>query len=410
VDAEAAPAATDWLVPDHVPEELIHPFDHWSDPSYIADPIGYFDPLRRRFRVFWSPRLGGFWCLTRYDDIHSAFQQPDLFSSRLTNIPGREVRLLPISLDPPEHTKYRRVLNKPFGPAAIEDLSGQIRQRCADMVDAVVRNGPRVDFIDALAQPLPTTMFCQLLGLPMEDVEKFLEWNYTILHVSGTPERAARFQQANEELNLFLNDLVAFRKTHPGDDLVTRMLSEEVDGRPLTHAEALAMAYLLFMAGLDTVTSALGWSWKFLAEHPAHRQQIVDDPALIPGAVEEILRCYSFVEDARTLTRDAEFAGVTMRAGDRIMLPTSSAGRDESQFPHALEVDFHRYPNRHIAFASGPHRCLGSHLARAELHIAMEEWHRRITNYRIAAGAEIVFHGGAVVGPDTLPLEIVKAD
>src|SRR6202011_1207004 len=129
---------------------------------------------------------------------------------------------------------------------------------------------------------------------------------------------------------------------------------------------------------------ALGWCWKFLAEHPEHRQQIVDDPSLIPNAVEELLRYNAFVEDSRTVTRDIEFAGVTMKAGERVMLPTSSACRDEAEFPDALTVDFHRAPNRHIAFAAGPHRCLGSHLARAELHIAMEEWQKHIPSYRLA--------------------------
>jgi cytochrome P450 len=396
-------------VPPYVPEDLIHPLDHYNSPDFIADPIAYWDALRDRFRVFWSPLLGGFWCLTRYDDIHAAFQQADLFSSRITSIPGREVRLLPISLDPPEHTKYRRVLNRPLAPVAVEELSLQIRRLCSRLVDGVVERGGIVDFMDALAQPLPTTVFCKLLGLPVEDVERFLEWNYAVLHVQGTPEGIARFNEANEELNRFLNGLVAQRRESPSDDLVSMLLDSSVDGRSLTHEEVLDTTYLLFMAGLDTVTAALGLAWKFLAEHPTHRRQIVDDPSLIPNAVEELLRCFSFVEDCRTLTRDAEFAGVAMRAGDRIMLPTSSAGRDEAQFPDAATVDFHREPTRQLAFAAGPHRCVGSHLARAELHIAMEEWHRRITDYRIPEGASVAFHGGAVVGIDTLPLEILAA-
>jgi cytochrome P450 len=398
--------ASDWVVPDHVPADLVVPLDHWNGPDFLANPTGFWDPLRDRFRVFWSPLLGGFWCLTRYADIHEAFQQPDLFSNRYINIPGREVRLLPISLDPPEHTKYRRVLNRPFAPTQIETLSARIRDLCKELVDNVAQKDS-CDFMEALAQPLPTQIFCQLLGLPPEDVAKFLDWNYTILHIAGDPEHQKRQVQANEELNVFLNELVTYRKTHPSDDLVTLLLHSNLEDEPLSDGDALAMTYLLFLAGLDTVTSGLGWTWWFLAQHPGHRRLIVEDPDLIPNAVEEILRYFSFVEDSRTLTRDTEFAGVHMKEGDRIMLPTSSASRDEAQFPNAQVVDFHREPNRHIAFAAGPHRCLGSHLARAELRIALEEWHKRIPDYRITEGGEVIFHGGAVVGLDTLPLDLV---
>jgi cytochrome P450 len=179
----------------------------------------------------------------------------------------------------------------------------------------------------------------------------------------------------------------------------------EVDGERLTQDEAYAFTYLLFMAGLDTVTNSLGFTWMFLAQHPGHRRQIVEDPRIIPDAVEELLRYYSFVGITnRTVSRDLEFAGVAMRGGDRIMLPTSAAGRDDEQFPDAQVVDFGREPNRHLAFAAGPHRCLGSHLARAELRIALAEWHRRIPEYRIA-GTGVTYHGGALGGPTALSLE-----
>jgi len=393
-------------VPDHVSADLVYPLDHWNGAAFVEDPLSFWDGLRDDRRVFWSPFHGGFWCLTRYEDIHEAFQRPDLFSSRLTNIPGREVKLLPISLDPPDHTKYRRLLNQPFSPARIDVLIGTIAERCQALLDGLAgQNG--CDFIDAFGKALPTSIFIDLLGLPPEEIEQFMAWNHTILHVHGDAEGQALQRQANEELSVYLSELVAVRKTARADDLISVLIPLEIDGRPLADEETIALAYLLFMAGLDTVTSAMGWSWKFLAEHPAHRQQIVDDPSLIPAAIEELLRFHSFVQDARTLSRDAVFAGVEMKAGDRIMLPTASADRDEDQFPDAMTVDFQRDPNRHIAFAAGPHRCVGSHLARAELRIAMTEWHARIPHYRLTPGAEVHIHGGAVVGLDQLPLDFV---
>jgi cytochrome P450 len=404
----SAPSAPAPPVPDHVPPELVHPLDQWNGPDYLADPVGYWDGVRERFRVFYSPHHGGFWCLTRYDDVHEAFQRTDLFSNRFVNIPGRPVRLLPISLDPPEHTKYRRLLNKPFSPMQIERLKARIRELAGSLTE-VAGSLERFDFMDVFAARLPTQVFLQILGLPLDAEQRFLEWNYVIIHVQGGAEADARQKQANDDLGAYLTAAVAERACSPRSDLISELLPSEIDGRPLEPAEAVDMVYLLFMAGLDTVIAALAWCWRYLAEHPEQRARILEQPALIPDAVEELLRYYSFLQPTRTVTRDLEFAGVHMRAGDRLMLTPGSVGRDRRHFPHAGEVAFDRSANRHIAFGAGPHRCLGSHLARAELVIAMDEWHKRIPHYRIPEGETVRFHGGAVTGPDYLPLERLPA-
>jgi cytochrome P450 len=392
-------------IPDHVPTELIHGLDHWNGEEFLADPMGYWDSVRQQYRVFWSPHHGGFWCLLRYEDIYEAFRRPDLFSSRYTNIPGREVRLLPISLDPPEHTRYRRMLGRPFSPQSIQRLAAKVRERCLDLVHAL--EGQReCDFIESFAKALPTAVFCELLGMPTAELPKFLEWNHVILHVHGDGANAQRQAQANEDLAAYLAELVQHRRSGLGDDVISQLLMAEVDGYRLTDQEVLAIAHLLFMAGLDTVTASLSWTWQFLATHPGHRQQILDDPGLIPGAVEELLRYQSIVEDSRTVVTDVEWAGVRMRAGDRVMLPTTAASRDPDAFPDPLTVDFRREPNPHIAFASGAHRCLGSHLARMEMLEALAGWHAHIPHYRLKPGARIPYHGGAIIGLDALLLEL----
>jgi cytochrome P450 len=393
-------------VPAHVPPSVVHPFNHWNTPEYLADPLGFWDDMRHRHRVFWSPRLGGFWCLTRYADIFAAYQRADLFSSNPTvAIPARPVRLVPLTLDRPEHTAYRRLLNQSFAPTRVDELSVEIRARCVELTEAAA-SSVALDFMKALAEPLPSGIFCKLLGLPATEIDRFIAWNDTIIHVAGDPQSAERQREANATLNVYLNELVGFRKAHPEDDLVSWLLGSTLDGRPLTDQEVLDMTYLLFMAGLDTVTLALGWSWHFLATHPEHRRQLVEEPGLIPNAVEELLRAQAFVTPARTVTRDAVFAGVQMRAGDRIMLPNASANRDEEQYPDALAVDFRRESIRHLGFAAGPHRCAGSHLARAEMRIALEEWHRRIPEYRVPEGAQLRHRGGADIGLEALPLEL----
>jgi cytochrome P450 len=393
-------------VPDHVPPALVHHLDQWNGSEYLVDPISWWDGVRDDRRVFWSPYHGGFWALTRYEDVHQAAQRYDDFSNRLVNIPGRDVRLPPISLDPPEHTTYRRLLNQPFSPMNIEQLTGQIRGLATDLVDGI-KTKQQFDFMDDFANPLPTQIFSQMLGLPLDEATKFIEWNYTIVHVQGGEEGNRRQQQANAELGAYLTDLVALRHAQPEKDLISALLPVEIDGRAITEAETVAMTYLLFMAGLDTVIAALGWCWRFLADNPTHRQRIIDEPSIIPNALEELLRYHSFLATTRTVTHDFEFAGVSMKEGDRVMLGIPSAGRDEAQFDNAHVVDFDRKHNRHMAFTVGPHRCVGSHLARAELTIALDVWHQQIPHYRITEGETIQFHGGAVAGPDNLPLTLL---
>jgi cytochrome P450 len=398
----------EFSVPDHVPPELVHYLDQWNGPDYLADPIGYWDTVREEYRVFYSPAHGGFWCLTRYDDVHEAFQRTELFSNRFVNIPGRPVRLLPISLDPPEHTKYRRLLNRPFSPAQIERLTHRIREMAVNLVEPLTKV-ESCDFMEDFASRLPTQVFCEILGLPLEAERKFLDWNYVIVHVQGDEEGNARQKQANDELGVYLADLVAQRAHAPRQDLISELLPLTIDGRPLSAAEAVDIVYLLFMAGLDTVISALCWAWRYLAQHDEQRARIVKDPSLIPSAVEELFRYFSFLQPTRTVATDVEFAGVRMLAGDRVMLTPGSVGRDERHFADAGIVELDRPANRHIAFGVGPHRCLGSHLARAEMVVAMQEWHQRIPDYRITKGATIRFHGGAVVGPDNIPLDLTPS-
>jgi cytochrome P450 len=405
---ESATTLVETPRPAHVPAELVHPVEHYNSEKFLDFPVAYWDDVRDRHRVIWSPYHGGFWCLTRYEDIHNAFQRPDLFSSRMQAIPGREIRMLPISLDPPEHTAYRRLLNRPLSPANMANMEPDIRALARKLIDDI-EAGDGCDFVQAFAKPLPTEIFLRLLGLPAERLPEFLEWNHTILHVQDDEAGDAAKKAAGAQVGAYLAEYIEHRKVEPGTDLISDLLQAEIEGVRLSDEDVHGFAMMLFLAGLDTVTAALGWCWNFLAENPGHRQQIIDDPTLIPEAIEELLRVHSFVTDGRYIMQDCEFAGVEMKAGERIMLPTGTAGRDSHQFPDAELVDFQRSPNRHLAFAAGPHRCVGSHLARLELRVALEEWHARIPNYRLAPGTKPKFHGGGVAGPDELLLDFSQA-
>ncbi|HEY0398476.1 MAG TPA: cytochrome P450 [Acidimicrobiia bacterium] len=382
-------------------------FDYHHDPRIASDPFGVFDAARGQ-RAFQSSMYGGYWVLTEAADIRDAFQHPELFSSRITGIPPtpRPRRLLPLELDPPEHGVYRHPLAAVFSPQAVARLEPAIRATCVGLLDRLAAQGA-CEFLADFAVPFPTTIFVELLGLPAAEATRFAAWNHALLHAHDRPEVRA---DAKAQIAGYLDELVTrrmaevARREGRGDDLFAVLTQADVDGRPLTKDEIFDYAFLLFIAGLDTVTAALGFSFAYLAANPEHRKALVADPGLIPAAVEELLRAFSVVNPARTVTRDMEFAGACLREGDRVLLSTVLANRDPAEFDDATGVRFDRTSNRHLAFGAGPHRCLGSHLARCELKVALEEFHRRIPDYRIADGAVIRSHGGGAMGVDHLPL------
>jgi cytochrome P450 len=388
--------------PDHVPAELVRDVDHVFGADFLADPFAAFRTLRDQ-HVLWSPHHGGYWILTRAEDIRAALQQPELFSSAATGIPAhvaRKEKLAPLELDPPEHTAYRRVIAPLFAPKAVTVRTAAISDTCVGLIDGFSDRG-RAEFVTEFAEPFPTRIFTNILGLPAAEAPRFVQWNATLLHSQDQPEVR---REAGIEINDYLRELIAARRAAPRDDVVSALLGGEIDGRPICDDEVQNICFLLFVAGLDTVTAALTWCFHFLAQNPDHRRQLVADPAILPGAVEELLRVHSFINPARTVTRDLEFAGVSMRKGERILLSTVLAAQDPEEFPDEAQVRFDRTANRHLAFGAGPHRCAGSHLARDEIGTALAQWHARIPDYAIAEGAELSIHAGGAMGIDRLPL------
>jgi cytochrome P450 len=381
---------------------LVRDVDHVFGADFRADPFAAFRALRDQ-RVLWSPNHGGYWILTRAEDIRSALQQPELFSSSATGIPAhvsRKEKLAPLELDPPEHTAYRRAIAPLFAPKAVTARTAAIADTCAGLIDGLAGRG-RAEFVGEFAEPFPTRIFTNILGLPAAEAPRFVSWNSKLLHSQDRPEVR---REAGIEINDYLRELIAARRTDPRDDVVSALLAGEIDGRPIADEEVQNLCFLLFVAGLDTVTAALTWCFRFLAQHPEHRRQLIDTPELMPGAVEELLRVHSFINPARTVTRDLEFAGVAMRKGERILLSTALAAQDPDEFPDEATVRFDRTSNRHLAFGAGPHRCAGSHLARDEIITALTQWHARISDYEIAPDAELTIHAGGAMGLDRLPL------
>ncbi|WP_246178580.1 cytochrome P450 [Actinomadura decatromicini] len=377
------------------------------DPGVAGRPVGaahaLFDELRGLHPVVRSDR--GFWVLTRYDAIMDACRSPGLFSNSAISALDADpaYRWIPEMLDPPEHTVWRRLLRPLFTPARARAMRDDAERRCADLVDGLAAQGT-CDFVADFARVFPTSIFLELMGLPAERLPEFLAWENAILHTPSSEGGEAR-RTTMADVAACFTELIAARRRDPRDDIVTAALSFRVGDRPVADEELLSLFVLLFLAGLDTVSAALSYAFWHLARHDADRTRVANDPGVVPSAVEELLRAYAIVVIGRKVTRDAEVHGCPMKAGDMVLLPLAAADRDPRAFPDAHVVDLDRHPNRHIAFGAGPHHCLGAHLARLELQIAIREWHARIPDYRVPDGARVTEHAGQVLGLESLPLE-----
>jgi cytochrome P450 len=397
-------------------DTILHRDDwvHNRDEALIAEPFTEWARLGESARAV-STEAGDWtvWFLLHGEDIRGALQDPAQFSSHsiAPYSPEGPIMMIPEQLDPPEHGKYRQLLSAHFSPQRIAAMEPEIRRFCAELIDGLQGRG-ECDVDADFGRLFPTTIFLRMMGTPAEGAEEFLAWMNTMTRAQSAAEEGVEMtmemmSEAGEvmgQLMEYMNSVVAERRAEPKDDIVSYLLTCEVDGRPLDDEELRTMLLLLYVAGLDTVAGELGYAFLHLANHPEHRRMVVERPETIPAFMEEILRTNAIVTTARLVTSDTEFAGCPMKKGDRLVLPTAAANLDAAEFddPFAFVPD--RDPNRHITFGAGPHRCLGSHLARLELRIAMEEWHARIPDYRVADGAALKNRVGGVGGLAGLPL------
>lgn len=335
--------------------------------------------------------------VTRHTDVMDTLRDAETFSSDMDAVPlGNDRPLIPLQVDPPDHLKFRKLLDPLFAPRAVALLEPEVRRLTTELIDAFIEDGS-VELSEALAVPLPCTVFLALLGLPQEDLPTFLRIKDGIIRPPGLAGREADIvrKQTAQEIYDYFAPVIAARRAEARDDLITKFVHAEVDGHRLTDDDIVDICFLFLIAGLDTVTATLTCNIAYLAQHPDHRRELADDPSLIPAAVEELMRWESPVPGvARVLARDAEVAGEHLEAGTRVTVLIGSANTDEQEFDRADTVDFHRDANRHLAFGGGIHRCLGSHLARLELRVAMEELQRRIPDYELAPGTTLEYTEG----------------
>jgi cytochrome P450 len=381
-------------VPAHVPPELVFDFDVYNPPGAETDFHGALKRLHDENYpdIFWSTANGGHWVAIRGEDIHKVFADYQNFSNHRLTVPESSappVPLYPIFADPPEHTLYRSLLNPSFSPKAVAALETRARALAVKLVEELKPRG-RCDFVVDFAQHLPIEVFMSIVDVPAADRHDLLSWAEGMVR----PKQPADVHVTIQKIFAYAAQKIAARRAQPGDDLITKLTRAEINGRLLTDPEIVGMVSLVLIGGMDTVVTAMSFAALFLARSPKHRRQLVENPGLIPKAVDELLRRFPIVNQGRCVARDLVYKNVPFKAGDMILLPTTLHGLDERAFPNPLEVDFNRPTPMHSTFGNGPHRCPGSNLGRTEIKVFLEEWLKRIPDFHLQPGEKISMRSG----------------
>jgi cytochrome P450 len=401
--------------PAHISDSAVYDFDFFRDPAYLIDPHKrVLEMVRSAPPVFWTPRNGGHWMLMSHGANFKASRDTESFSSQfvsadqmkafMAQLPPGTPRIplaVPINLDPPEHGKYRAPLQRAFSPKMMLALKDSIRALTDELIDKVIDRGG-CDFMAEIGEPLPVQVFLKLLGLPLE---RQTEYRTLVRNQLANAETDAKKSMMNLlQVTASMRDTILDRRDNPRDDLLSMLWKSQIDGTPTTMEDVENYAVLLFIAGLDTVMNGMGFGIRHLAQDLPLQRQLRANPRMIPEAAEELLRRYTFTVPVRQISRDLIFEGVSMKQGERVILFLPAADLDPTEFSDSDRFDLDREKQAHIAFNAGPHRCLGSHLARVELQTLYEQMLARLPEFRLDPAHPPRFHGGNVIGIDTLTL------
>ncbi|MBR0851015.1 cytochrome P450 [Bradyrhizobium diazoefficiens] len=398
----AHPPVTDW----------VNDFDH-TDPQWTEDPFPIWDELRAASPVVHTERFLGCYMPTTYEAVRAIANDTEHFSSR--RIIVRDVRpelttrnaAPPITSDPPVHKPAKQLLLPPFTPDAMKKLEPRVRDICNELIDGFIADG-QVDAAARYTKHIPVRAIAHMLGIPESDSDLFINWIHMILELGIKDEGV--LMQAVQEMSGYFRAHIEERRSKPTDDLISYLMNaRDKEGQPLEESHVLGSLRLLLIAGIDTTWSAIGSSLWHLARTPADRERLIAEPELIPVAVEELLRAYSPVTMAREVVKETTISGCPVKAGNMVLLSFPAANRDPDMFPDADKVVIDRRENRHAAFGLGIHRCIGSNLARMEMQVALEEWLKRVPDFRLDPAGTVTWSQGTVRGPRQLPFLLGKA-
>lgn len=397
-------------LPDHIPAELVREVD-----AYALDGIeeGFHEAWKRVQQpdtppLIWTPFTGGHWIATRGALIDEIYRSPDRFSSRVIWVPreaGEAYEMVPTKMDPPEHTPYRKAIDKGLNLAQIRKVESDVRAVAVELIEGFAATG-QCDFAKDFAGIFPVKVFLALAGLPMEDAPRLNLLANEMTRPSGnTPEEQGKsLEAANKGFFAYVAPLIEARRGGTGTDLITQMVNSEINGQPMAEDKALGLVSLLLLGGLDTVVNFLSFMMIYLARHPETVEELRSDPMKLQRGVEEMFRRFGVVSDARYVVENMEFYGTQLKAGDLVLLPTALHGLDDRQHEDAMTVDLSRRDVSHSTFAQGPHRCAGMHLARMEVIVTLQEWLARIPRFALAEGAAPIYHAGIVAAVENVPL------
>ncbi len=394
-----------------MPDRPVNPEIRLMDGRwYVEDPLEGYRWMRRHAPVYYD-EAGGLWGVNLHEDVMHVSKTPEIYCSGKSSRPEPDSWIPSmINLDDPHHKRRRNLVNRGFTPRRLLADEGKVRRICNELIDAVAPRG-RCEFVREIAAPLPMIMIGDMLGVLPEDRDKLLRWSDELLGGIGTDDEGARVRQMQASLDYiaYARDVIADRRSKPPqDDLVSILVHAEIDGEKLDDEELIQESLLILVGGDETTRHVISEGMESLIRHPDQRQKLIEDPAKIPTAVEEMLRWVSPIKNMnRTATCDVELRGQKIREGDRLLLLYQSANRDERAFPDPDVFDVERDPNHHVAFGGyGTHHCLGASLARMELRIMFEELLRRLPDMTLASDDPLPLRpSNFIVGIEEMPVE-----
>lgn len=396
--------------PDHVPADRVRDID-----MYALEGIegGYHEAWKRVIDaglpdLIWTPLTGGHWIATNGDTVREIYSAPSRFSSEVIFLPkeaGEKYQMVPTRMDPPEHTPYRKSLDKGLNLAQIRKVETKIRGIAAELIDAFLPLGG-CDFSADYANVFPVKVFMALCDLPMSDVPLLTRFARMMTRPEGnTPEEmAAELEAGNDGFFAYAGPIIEARRGKGGQDLISIMIDSEINGAPIDHDKAVGLIALLLLGGLDTVVNFLSFMMIYLARNPALVADLRSDPLKLARSAEEMFRRFPVVAEARMVAHDQIFKETTLKKGDMILIPTAMHGLDSGHNVDPLRIDLARRGIAHSTFGGGPHRCAGMHLARMEVIVTLDEWLKRIPEFEIREGERPIYHSGTVAAVDNVAL------
>lgn len=406
IDTPAVDPSHLFPTPPHVPTDLIRPFPYILGATTKLKPHSFIPAMHEGPPVFWAERvyngIRGAWVPRRLEDLRAVYNDTEHYCARdfapFSKLIGEEWFLVPAEADPPHHAVLRGLVNPVFTPKKMAALEEKIRGYARDYVLSFKDRG-HCEFMADFAFEFPIKVFLELMGLPQDRVGEFMLWEHKLLHEPDINE----IVKATRAVVDYLREEIEDRRRNPRDDLISFGVQTEHNGRKLSDNELMGFCFNLFIGGLDTVSTNMAWQFLHLAEHPEHQAMLRANPEMIPGAIDEMMRVYAAVATSRECIKETTLNGVTVKPGDKVLLATFLAGHDPEAYPDPETVILDRNA-RHVSFGFGLHLCIGMHLARREMRIALEEFLANVPEFRIAPDADITYYLAAIVQPIELPL------